>query len=49
MFIHGERTGPEGAFPHGHLPWFHPHGFSRKDIRPVAEDDHYAIMKEKHP
>jgi uncharacterized protein len=48
MFIHGERTGPEGAFPHGHRPWFHPHGFSRKDIRPLAEDDHYAIMKEKH-
>lgn len=48
MFIHGERTGPEGAFPHGHRPWFHPHGFSRKDVRPVSEDDNYAIMKEKH-
>lgn len=27
MFINGERTGPEGAYPHGHRPWFHPHGF----------------------
>jgi uncharacterized protein len=48
MFVHGEKTGPVGAFPHGHRPWFHPHGFSRKDVRPVTEDDNYAIMKEKH-
>src|SRR5690625_5142254 len=48
MFIRGERTGPRGAFPHGHRPWFHPEGFSRHDVNPVEEDDNYLIMKEKH-
>lgn len=48
MFVRGEKTGPRGAFPHGHRPWFHPEGFSRYDVNPVEEDDNYAIMKEKH-
>ncbi|RUU11593.1 amidohydrolase, partial [Mesorhizobium sp. M7A.T.Ca.TU.009.01.3.2] len=48
MFIEGEKTGPVGAFPHGHRPWFHPQDFSRKDIRPKTEADNYLIMKEKH-
>ncbi len=48
MFVRGERTGPPGAFPHAHRPWFHPEGFARKDINPVNEDDNYLIMKEKH-
>lgn len=48
MFVRGEKTGPRGAFPHGHRPWFHPEGFSRHDVNPVEEDDNYAIMKEKH-
>ena len=48
MFVRGERTGPLGAFPHAHRPWFHPEGFARKDINPVNEDDNYLIMKEKH-
>lgn len=46
MFVRGEKTGPRGAFPHGHRPWFHPEGFSRHDVNPVEEDDNYAIMKE---
>ncbi|MDA4635825.1 hypothetical protein NZA98_32885, partial [Escherichia coli] len=44
----GEKTGPRGAFPHGHRPWFHPEGFARHDVNPVEEDDNYLIMKEKH-
>ena len=48
MFNRGERTGPLGAFPHGHRPWFHPEGFGRADVRPQTEDDNYLIMKEKH-
>ncbi len=48
MFVRGERTGPRGAFPHGHRPWFHPEGFARHDVNPVEEDDNYLIMKEKH-
>jgi predicted TIM-barrel fold metal-dependent hydrolase len=47
-FVRGEKTGPVGAFPHGHRPWFHPEGFSRHDVRPETEDDNYWIMKEKH-
>ena len=47
-FVRGEKTGPVGAFPHGHRPWFHPEGFSRHDVRPETEDDNYRIMKEKH-
>ena len=37
MFIRGEKTGPRGAFPHAHRPWFHPEGFSRHDVNPVEE------------
>ena len=48
MFQRGERTGPVGAFPHGHRPWFHPEGFGRADVQPQTEDDNYRIMKEKH-
>jgi predicted TIM-barrel fold metal-dependent hydrolase len=47
-FVRGEKTGPVGAFPHGHRPWFHPEGFSRHDVRPETEVDNYRIMKEKH-
>lgn len=47
-FDRGERTGPVGAFPHGHRPWFHPEGFKRHDINPMKEEENYTIMKEKH-
>src|SRR2546423_1192135 len=47
MFTEGEKTGPVGAFPHGHRPWFHPQDFSRKDVRPKTEADNYLFMKEK--
>lgn len=48
MFMNGERTGPRGAFPHAHRPWFHPNNFSRQDVQPVTEEDNYLLMKEKH-
>jgi uncharacterized protein len=48
MFVHGERTGPVGSYPHAHRAWFHPQGFSRKDIRPEREEDNFRLMKEKH-
>ena len=47
-FVRGERTGPYGAFPHGHRAWFHPEGFKRSDVNPQTEEDNYAIMREKH-
>ncbi len=46
-FVRGEKTGPVGAFPHGHRPWFHPEGFSRHDIRPETEDDKPAKKRFK--
>lgn len=47
-FDRGERTGPVGAFPHGHRPWFHPEGFKRHDINPQTEAENYTLMKEHH-
>ncbi len=47
-YLRGERTGPEGSFPHGHRAWFHPEDFNRADIRPKDEDEHYTMMCERH-
>ena len=47
-FDRGERTGPRGAFPHGHRAWFHPEDFKRGDINPKNEEDNYALMRDRH-